>query len=119
MKRQLAGTGWGVLAAYFGVLAAAAGLAAERPFVHPLFAPHMVLQRETAAPVWGWTTPGATVSVSFASQTKSAVAAADGRWLARLEPLPASAEPRTLRVRTADARATVEIQDVLVGDIWL
>ena len=32
--------------------------AEDKPLVHPLFADHMVLQRELPAPVWGWTTPG-------------------------------------------------------------
>lgn len=38
--------------------------AAEMPFVHPLFTDHMMLQREAAAPVWGWTTPGASCTAT-------------------------------------------------------
>ena len=35
------------------------------PLVHPLFSDDMVLQREIAAPIWGWTKPGAAVTVTF------------------------------------------------------
>ena len=30
---------------------------AALPFVHPLFCDNMVVQRDIAVPVWGWTTP--------------------------------------------------------------
>ena len=34
------------------------------PFLHPLFTNNMVLQREIAAPVWGWDAPGQKVRVT-------------------------------------------------------
>ena len=36
-----------------------------RPFLHPLFTDNMVLQRGMKDPVWGWATPGKTVTVSM------------------------------------------------------
>jgi len=39
---------------------------------------HMVLQQKQSNPIWGWDTPGTKVTVTFAGQTKSAEAAADG-----------------------------------------
>ena len=54
----------------------------------------MVLQREKPVPVWGWTEPGEPITVQFAGQKKTTVADADGKWLVKLDPLPASAEPR-------------------------
>src|ERR1041385_979928 len=93
--------------------------AASRPLLHPLFCDHAVLQRAAAVPVWGWTQPGARVTVSFAGQTRTAVADAGGKWMVRLKPMPASAEPRTLRVSSSAGPEPVSVTDVLVGDVWL
>jgi len=47
--------------------------------------------------------------VSFAGQTRTAVAGGDGKWMVRLTPLRASAAGRSLRI------GQVEITDVLVA----
>ncbi|HLH54038.1 MAG TPA: sialate O-acetylesterase [Verrucomicrobiae bacterium] len=91
----------------------------EMPFVHPLFSDHMVLQRGVNAPVWGWAKPGTKVIVSFAGQTRTATADASGKWMVQLNRMAASAEPRTLTVRSSDPAQTITINDVLVGDVWL
>ena len=78
-----------------------------------VFCDHAVLQRDQVVPVWGSADAGTQVTVEFAAQTKSAVADATGRWLVKLEPMPASAEPRELK-----ASGKV-IKDVLVGEVWL
>ena len=78
-----------------------------------LFTDHMILQRDAAVAVWGWTKPGAEVTVEFAGHKKTAKADAAGKWMVRLDPLPASAEPRELKVGDRVLR------DVLVGDVWL
>ena len=71
---------------------------------------HMVLQRRQANPIWGWDSAGAKITVSFAGQTHTATAGADGRWTVNLTALEASAEPRTLRIAGSSTR---EIKDVL------
>jgi len=76
----------------------------------------MVLQRGVRVPVWGSASPGEAVAVSFAGQTKKAVAGGDGRWRVWLDPLKASATPATL---TVSGRNRVELKDVLVGEVWL
>ena len=91
---------------------ALAGRGEDRPFLHPLFTDHMVLQRDLKAPVWGWTEPGKRVTVSMNGKTAEAVAGADGRWVAKLGPFPAGG-PFTLTV-TGPQSATVT--NVLVGD---
>jgi sialate O-acetylesterase len=78
-----------------------------------LFTDHMVLQRDQAVPVWGLAGPGEEVAVEFAGQKKTAKASAEGRWMVKLDPLKASAEPRELKA------GAVVIRDVLVGDVWL
>ena len=79
------------------------------------FTDNMVLQRDRAVPVWGNAAPGEKVTVSFAGQAKTAVAGADGKWSIALDKMPASKENRTLTVRGAN---TVEVKNVLVGEVW-
>ena len=77
---------------------------------------HMVLQQQQANPIWGWDVPGTKVTVTFGGQTKSAEAGQDGKWTVRLEPLPATDKPQTLTIAGSQ---TKEIQDVLVGEVWM
>lgn len=91
-------------------------LACAKVRVPNVFGDHMVLQRELPVPVWGWADPGEKVTVSFAGQSSSAVADADGKWTLKLAALSASASPRELWV---SGRNTVRFADVLVGDVWL
>jgi sialate O-acetylesterase len=93
--------------------------AAEQPFLHPLFCDHAVLQRDAAVPVWGWSLPGSTVTVSFAGQKRVAVTDANGKWLVKLRAMPASAQSRSLVVTNETTHESAVINDVLVGDVWL
>lgn len=85
--------------------------------LHPLFTDHGVLQQQLPVPVWGWADPGATVTVSFAGQKKSATAASDRRWQVILDPLAASAEPAVLTA--ASGGKTLSVSDLLVGEVWV
>lgn len=78
---------------------------------------HMVLQQNLANPIWGWETPGSAVHISFAGQTKSATAGSDGKWTVKLDPLPANATPQVMKI--ASAGGTRELEDVLVGEVWM
>jgi len=80
-----------------------------------VFCDHMVLQRDTVVPVWGWADPGEKVSVTLAEQTQTATADADGKWSVKLDKL-ASGAPVTLTVK---GKNTVIVNDVLVGEVWL
>ncbi len=84
-----------------------------------LFDDHMVLQRDTKVKVWGWATAGEKLAVEFASQTKSATTAADGSWQVVLDPMSANATGSTLTVRSVGSSEKAEINDVLVGEVWL
>jgi sialate O-acetylesterase len=97
-----------------GMLAASAA-DAPKPFLHPLFTSNMVWQRDLAAPIWGWSTPGTKVTVAMLDKTATATADADGKWLAKLGPFPAGG-PCTL---TVSGPQTVTLENVLVGDVWL
>ncbi|MBQ5531389.1 MAG: hypothetical protein IIT98_05245 [Kiritimatiellae bacterium] len=80
------------------------------------FADNMVLQRDTAVPVWGRAQPGEKVTVEFAGQKKETVAGDDGRWETALDPMPASGVNRILSVAGRDG--AVEFKNVLVGEVW-
>jgi sialate O-acetylesterase len=74
----------------------------------------MVLQRERPIHVWGWADPGEQVSVTLASQSRTAVADRLGSWSVSLAPLAAGG-PFQL---TVAARNRIVLDDVLLGDVW-
>jgi len=93
--------------------------AQTKPFLHQLFADHMVLQRDVLAPVWGWAEAEEKITVAFAGQKKTATAREDGRWVVRLDPMPANSGGQTLTVRSGIRNLQAAIRNVLVGDVWL
>ena len=71
----------------------------------------------SAVPVWGTADAGETITVEFGSQTKSAVAADDGRWQVTLDAMPANAKQQTLKVSTGTSKAS--FANVVVGEVWI
>ncbi len=82
-----------------------------------VFSDHMILQRDTAVPVWGTAEPGTEVAVAFAGQMSVAVADAAGEWIVHLDALEASAVSRDLVVTAPGSR--IQFSDVLIGEVWL
>ena len=101
------------------LLALPAALHAAELKLAAIFADHMVLQRDKAVPVWGWANPGQKILVEFGDQKKTGVTGTDGKWLVKLDPLSASAEPRTLVVQAGATNRELQVEDVLVGEVWL
>jgi sialate O-acetylesterase len=81
-----------------------------------LFSDHMVVQADTAVPVWGWAQPGESVTVSLAGQTQTVSAGADGKWKTSLPGCKPVTEPQTL---TVSGKNTLTMRDVLIGEVWL
>ncbi len=81
-----------------------------------IFGDNMVLQARQPVPVWGWAAPGAIVQVTFAGQTQTTRAVADGTWKVTLGKLKASFYPQSLVISAGD---TVTFTNVLVGEVWL
>ncbi|NOT95698.1 MAG: sialate O-acetylesterase [Nitrospira sp.] len=77
---------------------------------------HMVLQQKQTNPIWGWDTPGTRITVVFAGQSQATTADNEGRWTVKLTALPANATPQTL---TIIGTGTREVQDVLIGEVWM
>jgi len=86
-----------------------------------IFADGMVLQQEQTVPIWGTTDAGAVVKVKFDGQEKSTTADSKGAWLINLAPLKASSKSRTLVIWSEfnGEISKVEINDVLVGEVWI
>jgi sialate O-acetylesterase len=84
-----------------------------------LFTDHGVFQRDLPVPVWGKAEPGREVVVQFAGQEKRATADKNGRWMAKLDPMAASASGQTLTVKTDADGAPLTRQDLLVGEVWI
>ena len=95
----------------------AAGPAARATVRLPaLVGSHMVLQRGQPVPVWGWAAADEAVFVTLNGHRYPATLPdASGRWQATLPALPAGG-PYTVQVQ---GRNTLELTDVLVGDVWL
>ena len=74
-----------------------------------------VLQRGMKVPVWGSAEAGKTITVSFAGAEVSATAGADGKWMVKLPEMDASSEGRTM---TVSGDGSVEVKDILVGEVW-
>ena len=96
----------------------AGGRATGGVSVAAMFSDHAVLQRDRPVPIWGRATAGETVTVSFGGNDFTAVTGPDGTWKTRLDPMPASAEPRDLVVRV-EGGELLRLTDILVGDVWL
>ncbi|MEI6078002.1 MAG: sialate O-acetylesterase [Verrucomicrobiota bacterium] len=84
-----------------------------------IFSDHAIFQRGAVVPIWGWAEAGTMVRAQFAGQTKTATADAKGKWLVKLDALPACAEPRTLTVTSDATTNTIVRRDILVGEVWL
>lgn len=76
----------------------------------------MVLQRDRPVVVWGRAAPGEAVEVAFGESRVTGTGDGSGRFRVELPAQPASALPRTLTVKASN---TVEIADVLVGEVWV
>ena len=84
-----------------------------------------VLQRGMKVPVWGKVVstdgaPQGQVCVAFAGQEKTASIGTNGTWKVVLDPMEAPKESRTMTVRTRQTSSdeSIEVKDVLVGEVW-
>jgi len=84
----------------------------------PVFTDHMVLQRDRRVPVWGVAKPGTTITVTLGTARGTGVTDAQGAWRVEIGPLPVNAVPAVLSI-TSDHGERRDLQDVLVGDVWV
>ena len=77
---------------------------------------HMVLQRDAPITFWGWADAGEQVTVSLGDESKATRAGKDGRWQVGLSPQKADGKTRQI---TVTGKNTIELTDVLVGEVWI
>jgi len=99
------------------IAALACGAAQATLKVAGVFGNRMVLQRDAPVPVWGWANPGQQITVTFAGQSKTAVADTNGKWRVNLDAMPANAVGQTMTV-SGDG-GSVSFSNVLVGEVWV
>ena len=78
-----------------------------------IMASHMVLQQKQPVPIWGWADPGEVVTVKFAGQSKTATADKSGKFMVKLDAMPANATPQDLQI------GTIKLTNILIGEVWL
>ncbi len=76
---------------------------------------NMVLQRGKPVPIWGWAGGGEEVRVSLGKHRASTKANERGEWLVRLPAMKAGGPFKM----TVAAGNTIEIKNILVGEVWL
>lgn len=86
--------------------------------LNALFSDHAVLQRNLPIPVWGWTKPLVRVRATLAGHVAETAAGPGGAFLLRLPPLPAGG-PHRLTVETPDPLERVDVDDLLIGEVWI
>jgi sialate O-acetylesterase len=91
----------------------ALGAFAEARLPHVLSS-HMVMQRNHPIHFWGWAKPGEPVAIDFHGVKASVNADGLGHWSIYLPPEPAGG-PYAL---TVSASNTINLTDILVGDVW-
>ena len=78
---------------------------------------NMVVQRDVAAPVWGFGEPGAKVSVALNGKKVGETTVDEkGRWTVRLPPQKANTKP--CKIAAKCGAKTVAVSNVLFGDVW-
>jgi sialate O-acetylesterase len=81
-----------------------------------IFGDHMVLQDGLPVPVWGTADPGEAVTVTLSAHSANATAGSDGKWMAKLPAMDASAQGAAM---TVAGKNTLTFQDVLIGEVWV
>ena len=84
--------------------------------VPKLVGDHMVLQRDKPLQFWGWADAGESVTVTFRGKSYPAkTGGAGGKWMVNLPAQPAGG-PFEMTIK---GKNTLQLKDILLGDVWL
>jgi sialate O-acetylesterase len=80
------------------------------------FSDGMVLQQQTEASLWGWSKPGATISINTSWNKKGYNAKADdkGKWMLKVA-TPIAGGPYTITISDGEP---LTIKNILIGEVW-
>lgn len=107
-----------LLAGIFAVLIAGANAEAAELRLPRLIGDHMVLQRDTENPIWGWAEPDESITITFGDSEVTTKVGVSGRWRVNLPKFTASPKGQDLRVQSSGG-ASIVLRNVLVGEVWL
>ena len=85
--------------------------------LNKVFTDNMLLQRDKPVHIWGYGVPGATVTLSFAAETKSEKAGADSSWSIFLAAKKANRNPQKLTI--VSGKEKISLNNILIGDLWV
>ncbi|ALJ04701.1 hypothetical protein APS56_05935 [Pseudalgibacter alginicilyticus] len=84
--------------------------------VHALFSDHMVIQRETVIPIWGWAKANEIITVETSwGESVQVITNQDGNWQADIK-TPKAGGPHQIIIFSKNK---IVINDVLSGEVWL
>ena len=75
----------------------------------------MILQRDTKIKIWGWAAANEKIAINFINKAYKVQANEKGEWELQLKNLKAGG-PYAMKITASN---TIEINDVLIGDVWL
>ncbi|WP_428741923.1 sialate O-acetylesterase [Tenacibaculum sp.] len=75
----------------------------------------VVLQRDAKIPLWGWASPNEKIIVQFNKKKYKTTASNEGTWELKLPKMKAGG-PYTMLIQ---GKNSIEIKDILIGDVWL
>ena len=78
---------------------------------------HMVVQRDVPLPVWGWAAPGEEITVCLDDKTAKVKTDEAGNWKVVLPAMKADGVAHRLTIAGNDN--TIDLTDVLVGEVWI
>lgn len=91
---------------------------AKREFISRTIGSNMVLQRDRPATIWGFSTPGATVTTTFEGLVLNSIVGPDGTWRQKLPSRPASLQPTSIHV-SASTGESDDLTNILFGDVYI
>ena len=106
---------------FLALLLPAALLSAQDLRVAHIFSDHMVLQRESSVPVWGWGKPGTKVSVTTSwngLQVETKVAK-DGTWRVEVDTREYGKHADSHTMVILSGKQAVKLDDILLGEVWV
>lgn len=88
--------------------------------VSGMFTSNMVLQQNSEVSIWGWASPGDTISVTGSWNNKTVKATTDSnkKWILKLS-TPAAKTDGTSYTVTIKGQNAIVLNNVLIGEVWL
>ena len=79
---------------------------------------NMVLQQQSDARLWGWSSPGAVITVipGWDGRTYTVKADRNGRWDVAVATTDAGYTPHTLSI-SGDG-SDIKLENILIGEVW-